>query len=93
MIRPNDNLCSIAAQNPKTCFSTLSMSAATVATKTLVATAMTGAKTNNNQLKAACHCGHAAAKLLPPSCRRRRQAACHCRTAAATAALPLPPPW
>jgi hypothetical protein len=44
-------------------------------------TAMAGAKTNNNQLKAACRRGHAAAKLLLPSC---RQAAHHCRTAAAT---------
>jgi hypothetical protein len=65
------------------------MSAAAVAMKTLTATAMAGAKTNNNQLNAACRRGHAAAKLLPPSCRRRCQAARHCRTATATAALPL----
>ncbi len=69
------------------------MSAAAVAMKIPAATAMAGAKTNNNQLKAACRCSHAAAKLLPQSCRRRCQAARHCRTAAATAALPLPPPW
>jgi hypothetical protein len=43
------------------------MSTAAVATKTLVATAMAAAKTNNNQLKAACRRGHAAAKLLPQS--------------------------
>jgi hypothetical protein len=65
----------IAAQNPKTCF--FHASATAVATKTLAATAMAVAKINNNQLKAACHCGHAAAKLLPPSC---------CRQAAAAAA-------
>jgi hypothetical protein len=47
------------------------MSAAAVATKTLMATAMAGAKTNNNQLKAVCRRGQAAVKLLPPSCCRR----------------------
>jgi hypothetical protein len=67
------------------------MSAAAVATKTPAATAMAGAKTNNNQLKAACRPGHAAAKLLPPSCHRRCQAAPHRRATAAVAALPLPP--
>ncbi len=66
------------------------MSAAAVATKTPAATAMAGAKTNNNQLKAACHSSHATAKLLPPSCHHRCQAACYCRAAAAAAALPLP---
>ncbi len=69
------------------------MSATAVEMKTPAATVMVGAKTNNNQLKAVCRCGHTAAKLLPPSYHRRRQAACHCRTAAAAAALPLPPPW
>ncbi len=67
------------------------MSAAAVATKTPAATVMAGEKTNNNQLKAACRRGHAATKLLPPSCRRCRQAARHCRTAAAATALPLLP--
>jgi hypothetical protein len=48
------------------------MSVAAVATKTPAAMVMVGAKTKINQLKAACHRGHAAAKLLPPSCHRRR---------------------
>ncbi len=68
------------------------MSAAVVATKTPVATAMAGAKTNNNQLKSACRLGFSATKLLPPSCHRRCQAARHCCTAAAAVALPLPMP-
>jgi hypothetical protein len=63
------------------------MSAAVVATKTPAATAMAGEKINNNQLKAACRRGHAAAKLLPPSCHCHCQAFCHCRAAAAGAAL------
>jgi hypothetical protein len=68
------------------------MSAIAVATKTPAATAMAGAKTNNNKLKAAYHCSHAATKLLPPSCHRHCQAARHCRAAAAVAALLLLPP-
>ncbi len=64
------------------------MSAAAVGTKTPAATAMAGAKTNNNQLKAACRHGHAAAKLLPPSCLPLQNCrCCHC-AAAAAAALP-----
>jgi hypothetical protein len=69
------------------------MSAIAVEMKTPAATAMAGAKTNNNLQKAACPHGHAAPKLLPPSCHRHCQAARHCRTAAAIAALPLPLPW
>jgi hypothetical protein len=68
------------------------MSAAAVATKTPAATAMAGAKANNNQLKAACCRGHAAPKLLLPSCHCHCQAAHHRRAATAAAALLLLPP-
>jgi hypothetical protein len=69
------------------------MSAAMVGTKTLAATAMEGEKTINNQLKAACLRGHAAAKLplLPPNCSQLQNCRCCCCAAAVAAAAVLPP--